>query len=249
MDTVLALIALAVAVGCILSVRDMHSLKRWLVSLFVILFAEVCVLNGALHTLGVFVAVATLLFLVGSLVYKSYNKEKPLGRFDYRYCPKCAARLKPREFEHVVKMACPRCPFVHWNNPIVVGVAVIPSRDGKGVLLVKRKIDPKAGDYCLPGGFAEPFEHPEVTVIRESGEEVTLKVEIDRLLAVHASSHGNQALIFYLCKPVDDAPQAGSDALEAKYFPLDDLPPNIAFDSHKAVLAQLTAELKKAVAK
>ncbi len=245
---VLALSALAVALGCALAVRDAQAFKRWLVPLFVLLFAEVCLLHAALHSVGVTLAAGTVAFLAVSLFRYIRHQEKPLGRFDYRFCPKCSDRLRPKMFEHVEKMACPnpKCQFVHWNNPIVVGVAVIPTRNRDGVVLVKRKINPKAGFYCLPGGFAEPFEHPEETVRREAWEEVTLRVQIDRLLAVHSSSHGNQVLVFYLCKPLDEEPAAGSDAEEAKVFKFDELPTNVAFDSHKAVLDQLQAEFKAA---
>ena len=164
-----------------------------------------------------------------------------LGRYEYAFCPKCGAPIGQKTFEGIAKQACLRCDFVHWNNPITVGVAVIPS--AKGYVLVRRKIEPKAGFLCLPGGFGDPFEHPEQTAIREAFEETGLKIELDRLLGVQASRTGNQVLIFYLAKPVTDEPTPGSDALEAGFYTLDDMPSDIAFESHCSVLDQLRKEL------
>ena len=159
------------------------------------------------------------------------------GRVQYRFCPSCGTGLKQRDFEGHAKLACPSCSFVYWNNPIVVGVALIPSLDGKSIVLVERGLDPKKGFYCLPGGFGETSEHPRDTAKREAGEEVSLDVEIDRLLAVHTAPGGNQVLLFYLTKPTDKNPVRGSDAKSAAFFPLDQLPDNIAFSTHMEVIA------------
>lgn len=182
--------------------------------------------------LALSIAFSGVLFFAASL----YQCKKQPARVQYRFCPSCASTLKPRDFEGKLKLACPNCSFVYWNNPIVVGVALIPSLDGNSIVLVERGVEPKAGMYCLPGGFGETNEHPKDTAKRESGEEVTLDIEIDRLLAVHTAPGGNQVLLFYLAKPTDKVPLPGSDAKSCAFFRLDQLPDNIAFTTHMEVI-------------
>jgi ADP-ribose pyrophosphatase YjhB (NUDIX family) len=184
---------------------------------------------GAMFALGGVAFLAGSLFDIGPQIDL---KARP----EYRFCPNCSHKLETRDFEGKPKLACPRCTFVHWNNPIMVGVGLVPSEDGDSILLVKRGVAPKQGFWCLPGGFGEPHEHPKQTAGRETGEEAKLKVEIDRLLAVHGAPGANQALVFYLMKPTSVLPSPGSDALEARYFRLDELPENIAFSTHLEVI-------------
>lgn len=161
----------------------------------------------------------------------------------FRFCPNCSAQLEKREFEGQLKSACPRCAYVHWNNPITVGVMVIPYGDD-GVVLVKRGLNPRKGYWALPAGFGDPCEAVADTAQRESLEEATLDVEIDRLLAVtDAAPHVNQVLIFYLAKPVTELPKPGSDATEAKVFKFDELP-ELAFPDHEKVLQAWIAGIR-----
>lgn len=157
----------------------------------------------------------------------------PVGPLQYRYCPNCSTPLEHRMVDENLRDACPNCDFVHWNNPITVGVMIIPS--GDGIVLVKRGNPPKKGMWALPGGFGDPNECPNNTAVREALEETCLQVEIDRLLGVMGTPDCNQTLVFYLAKPVDKDPVPGSDALEARVFPLDALP-EIAFETHSKII-------------
>lgn len=65
-----------------------------------------------------------------------------------------------------------------------VGVgAVVVGQDGK-VLLVKRRFEPSAGYWSLPGGHVEPGETLEEAVLRELLEETGLVGHNPKLLAV-----------------------------------------------------------------
>lgn len=182
-----------------------------------------------------------VIFVIGSVIRPAKIIDRK-ARPEYRFCPNCSSKLETRDFEGKPKLACPSCSFVYWNNPIVVGVALIPSEDGDSIVLTKRGLNPKKGFWCLPGGFGEPNEHPKETAARESEEEASLDIEIDRLLAVHAAPGANQVLIFYLAKPTAKIPVRGSDAEEARFFKLDALPEDIAFSTHLDVIN----EFKKA---
>ncbi|MGD9683667.1 MAG: NUDIX domain-containing protein [Candidatus Obscuribacterales bacterium] len=201
---------------------------------FLCMIAGFCYFVGnlVLADMGFIFLVASIFTLCGTEL-SPRKKAPPAGPPQYRYCPSCAHPLAKRMFEEVEKLACPSCSFVYWDNPIVVGVAIIPS--GDGVVLVKRKFEPRAGMWALPAGFGEPRELPSDTAIRESAEEANVDIEIDRLLAVEGSTERNHALVFYLARPIDKEPSPGSDALEAKVFALDELP-ELAFSSHRKVL-------------
>lgn len=213
--------------------------KRYLstaatVVVFLCMLAGYCFFVGnlALSNVGSIILVASIFTLCGTEL--SPGKKAPMaGPPRYRFCPNCAHPLEKRMIDDTEKLACPACSFVHWNNPIVVGVAIIPS--GDGVVLVKRKFEPRAGMWALPAGFGEPRELPSDTAIRESAEEANVDIQIDRLLAVEGSTERNHALVFYLARPIDKEPTPGSDALEAKVFALDALP-ELAFPSHQKVL-------------
>lgn len=154
-----------------------------------------------------------------------------------RFCPLCAATLEIGTFEGHEKAKCSACSFVYWNNPKPVAVAIIPNSKG-GVVLVKRKLEPKAGQFAFPGGFIDTLEHPEQGAVREALEETGLVVEVDRLWAILTPPGQNQILFFYLMKPTDQVPVPGSDAEEARAYALDALPGPIAFSTHQQVLGE-----------
>jgi len=201
-----------------------------------------CIARPEAYALMVALFAACAGLIAGTLAGNRFNRPVLSGS-QYRFCPSCATPLKERDFEGHAKLACPSCDFVYWNNPIIVGVALIPSADFKSVALVKRGVDPQKGKWCLPGGFGEPFEHPMDSSRREAREEAGVDAEVVRLFAVEKAPDRNQALIFYLCKPTAQPLVPGSDALDAQYFPLDALP-DIAFITHRKVINQLCAEVE-----
>lgn len=151
------------------------------------------------------------------------------ARPKYLHCPNCRSPLQEREIDEKKRLACTHCQFVHWNNPLPVAAAVIPHVSG-GIVLVKRGVEPRKGMWCLPAGFMEIGETPEQGAAREAGEEAKVQIEIEGL--VHTYAAPGQVLLFFAAKPIDQTPSPGSDAQEARVFPLDQLPSDIAFSSH-----------------
>jgi len=90
----------------------------------------------------------------------------------WRFCPRCAHELEPRERGHLV---CPSCGASYWANsaPAVQGVL---ERDGR-ILLGRRAIEPRIGHWDLPGGFLEEGEEALDGLRREFKEETGLDVE------------------------------------------------------------------------
>ena len=104
----------------------------------------------------------------------------------------------------------------------IVGVGAVIVEDGK-VVIVKRRYEPLAGRWSLPGGALELGETLETAVAREMREETGLDVEVgpvievfDRIiLDAERRVRYHFVLVDYLCWPVGGELQAGSDVDEA----------------------------------
>jgi len=100
----------------------------------------------------------------------------------------------------------------------IVGVGAVIVEAGK-VVLVKRRYEPLAGRWSLPGGTLEVGETLETGVAREMREETGLDVEVgpvievfDRIiLDADRRVRYHFVLVDYVCWPVGGELQAGSD--------------------------------------
>ena len=155
----------------------------------------------------------------------------------YKYCPICGEPLSEKELDGRLRQVCPACGFIYYLNP-APAAGVILEEDGQ-VLLVKRKHRPKAGAWSLPAGFVEYDETASQAAVRETEEETGLRVKLERLLDVYGACDDPRKkviLVVYVAKRIGGRLNPGDDASEARFFPLDGLPDNIAFSSHREAL-------------
>ncbi|MHA1509231.1 MAG: NUDIX hydrolase [Promethearchaeota archaeon] len=127
-------------------------------------------------------------------------------------------------------------PFDLRQYPIVplVGVGVMLTRDNS-LLLVKRKFDPDAGYWAIPGGHLDLGERTENAAEREAYEETGLIVRVSKLAGIidkimyddDGKVEYHYVLINYFVEQIDgdqnQEPLPDSDALDAKFVPFDDL--------------------------
>ena len=115
-------------------------------------------------------------------------------------------------------------------RPIVgVGGIVVDAR-GR-VLLVKRRNEPLAGRWSLPGGIVELGEALDAAVRREVREETGLDVRVGPLVEVVERVHRDATdriewhyvLLDYLCWLEAGEPAAASDAAEVAFAAPDEL--------------------------
>ena len=112
----------------------------------------------------------------------------------------------------------------------VVGVGGVLIRDGK-VLLIRRGKPPLYGRWVVPGGTVELGESLEQALVREMREETGLEVVPLEVLTVfdRIERDGDRVvyhyvIVDYLCRWLGGEARAASDALEAAWAALDDLP-------------------------
>jgi len=155
---------------------------------------------------------------------------------DYKYCPRCTARLKKRDkaFE------CPECGMTIYMNSAPTAAILIVRHDQ--VLLARRADEPFKGQYDIVGGFLEYGEHPVAGVRREVQEETGLRVKVLDLLGVYMDTYGprgKRTLNFYYVGSISSGRmRAKDDVAQLKWFPLDELPP-LAFRSQAAAVRDL----------
>lgn len=112
------------------------------------------------------------------------------------------------------------------------------------LLLIKRAVNPFKDSWALPGGFVKENESLEQAVERELKEETGIAVDyLEQLYSFGNPKRDPRARIvsisyFGLTKPDALQLNATTDALEAKWFNIDQLP-SLAFDHesiiHKAI--------------
>ena len=156
------------------------------------------------------------------------------------FCPFCGHALTTKFIEDRNRLFCRRCVRPIYENPIPATAALVVNEAGE-LLLVKRKAEPKAGLWCLPGGFVELHETPEACCIRELKEETNLSGEIERLVGVHLSEnpiYKSVVVVGYAMGNVKGELLAGDDSEEAAFFKLTGLP-TIAFQSHLALIEEM----------
>jgi ADP-ribose pyrophosphatase YjhB (NUDIX family) len=112
----------------------------------------------------------------------------------------------------------------------IVGVGAVILDQGR-VVLVKRRYEPLAGQWSLPGGRLELGETLEAGLAREMVEETGLVIQVgpvvdvfDRvLLDTERRVRYHYVLIDYLCRPVGGALAHGSDVAAAELVDPGDL--------------------------
>jgi ADP-ribose pyrophosphatase YjhB (NUDIX family)/N-acetylglutamate synthase-like GNAT family acetyltransferase len=126
--------------------------------------------------------------------------------------------MKEAKIDGRVREVCPACEFVLFRNPV-----------------------PFVGRWALPSGFIEEDESVEQAAVRECKEETGLDIELIELFGVYSFPEGpvqSGIIIFYRARPVGGELRAGDDAQEVAVFAPDELPGDVAFRTHREVLAR-----------
>lgn len=119
------------------------------------------------------------------------------------------------------------------------------------VMLIERDLEPFAGQWALPGGFVREHESLDEAAARELAEEAGLEdIFLEQLYTFGhpgRDPRGRVVSVAYyaLVRPSDHRAVASTDARDAAWFSIDDLPA-LAFD-HEAILQTALARLRAKV--
>ena len=138
-----------------------------------------------------------------------------------------------------------------WPRPMVTVDAVVfaVSAGKTEVLLIQRKGEPFKGQWGVPGGFVEMDEELEDAVARELAEETALTdVRLEQLRTFGKCGRdprGRQITIAFMGIASAGArrTKAGDDAAKVRWFDIEKLPEDMAFD-HRDVARLAIKRLK-----
>jgi 8-oxo-dGTP diphosphatase len=159
--------------------------------------------------------------------------------------------LHPLSFqaeEEIVAPSVTTRPSRQYPAQPIVGVGAVIMEQDK-VVLVKRRFEPLAGQWSLPGGRLELGETLDAGLTREMLEETGLTVQVgpvvdvfDRiLLDPERRVRYHYVLIDYLCRPIGGSLTHGSDVAAAEFVVTDDL-------ARYRLTPKATSVIEKAVA-
>jgi ADP-ribose pyrophosphatase YjhB (NUDIX family) len=131
---------------------------------------------------------------------------------------------------------------------ITVDIVIFTIQQGVlKVLLVKRRIPPFAGQSAIPGGFVHEDEDLEQAALRELKEETGVSdVYLEQLYSFGKPGRDPRGRVvtvaYFALISADRKLKAGSDASEAAWSSIDDLP-TLAFD-HATILEYALERLR-----
>lgn len=124
------------------------------------------------------------------------GKENNPNQHKFIHCPRCGqAALTPATQK---SFSCYSCQFVFYLNCAAACIAVIVEKNQ--LLVTRRKYDPFKGTLDLPGGFAEPGESIEQSLIREIKEELDLDIIDLKYLCSFPNTYPYKSVVY----PVTD---------------------------------------------
>jgi len=130
-----------------------------------------------------------------------------------------------------------------WPRPMVSVDAIVFGffRNEAKVLLIQRGREPYKGKWSLPGGFVEIEEELEVAVARELAEETGIAgVPLEQLHTfgnVGRDPRGRQITVVFIGVATKGLTKikAGDDAAKARWFGIERLPEDLAFDHNEVI--------------
>lgn len=143
----------------------------------------------------------------------------------------------------------PDRPKVHLAvDAVVIGYH---AERGISILLIKRRFNPYQGHWALPGGFVNEVESLEEAVSRELEEETGVKINyLEQLYTFGKPERDPRRRVvsvayFVLVQPETLELHAQTDAEDAQWFDLQDLPP-LAFD-HQFIIEKAIERVRNKI--
>jgi ADP-ribose pyrophosphatase YjhB (NUDIX family) len=159
------------------------------------------------------------------------------GPGTYRFCPRCGGGLALRALKpgEPSRLVCAACAFVFYIDP-KVAACTICMLDG-GIVLLRRGVEPQVGKWVFPGGFVDRGESVGEAAVRETLEEVNLRVTLTGILDVYSFPGSEVVVIVYAAEVTGGQLEARDESLEVRTFAPEAIPwEELAFESTRAAL-------------
>lgn len=163
------------------------------------------------------------------------------------FCPVCGQKTTAQNSRFYL------CPKGHhlYIKPVPCNAAIFENKQGQ-ILLIKRKYDPGKDKFDLPGGFIEPNETIEESLVREIKEELGIKIQDYEYLGSYFDRYLFKGMNYYTlaavfaCKLKKEVVQALDDVGEIVFVDKKKLPfGKFAFESiEKAIRDYLDSQQK-----
>lgn len=155
----------------------------------------------------------------------------------YKFCPNCKTTLIKKIIDKKLRIICPNCTFIFWNNPRPCVSAIIFDED-RNILLLKKTNKPFKEFWCLPGGVVEYDETPQQSIIREVKEETNLDIKIKKLIGVYLINNdprGNGLDLIFIGAVKKAEVILSFEHTEYNFFSPSELPELIAYKHREAI--------------
>ena len=124
----------------------------------------------------------------------------------FSFCPRCGHQ--GFLFDGVKAHTCSTCSFKFYINAATAIAAILVALDGS-IVLTRRKNEPCAGTFDLPGGFVDKMERAEDAVKREIYEELGVLVSSMQYLTSFSNEYVYRGISYFTCDlaficPVND---------------------------------------------
>jgi 8-oxo-dGTP diphosphatase len=137
--------------------------------------------------------------------------------------------------------------YEYARPSVTVDIVVVTREPHPRVLLIRRKKEPFAGSWAIPGGFVDPGETLAAAAERELREETGVEnVTLEQLAAFGdpgRDPRGWTVSVAFLARvDANTSATAADDAAAVGWHSFDSLPQSLAFD-HDKILARARARL------
>lgn len=155
------------------------------------------------------------------------------------HCPYCGTRFAP---DAGWPRDCPGCGETSWANPLPVAITLQPvaGPDGRrGLIVVRRDIEPARGELALPGGYVETGETWQQAAVRELYEETGLRARAEDITLYGALSARGTVNLFGMLpdRPLATLPPSAPTAEATEWLVLWE-PAVLAFPTHTDIVVE-----------
>jgi ADP-ribose pyrophosphatase YjhB (NUDIX family) len=140
------------------------------------------------------------------------------------YCSQCGKTVSSviPEGDNRERYVCDSCKTIHYQNPNNIAGAILTWQDK--VLLCKRAIHPRYGQWTLPAGFMENDETIAEAAERESMEEANARAGGLKLFGVFSMPYISQVYLMFSGSLISDDIAPGTESLEVGLFTREQIP-------------------------